>query len=62
MFYCLLILPELSENPRPKEVAAHRIRPQSFERAITAKDFFSDDYRGTTYAAKLLGLRSFYAG
>ena len=30
--------------------------PQSFESAITAKDFSIDDYCGTTYAAKLLGL------
>ena len=30
--------------------------PQSFESAITAKEFSSDDYCGTTYAAKLLGL------
>ncbi len=30
--------------------------PQSFESAITASDFSSDDYCGTTYAAKLLGL------
>lgn len=30
--------------------------PQSFESAITANDFSSDDYCGTTYAAKLLGL------
>ena len=30
--------------------------PQSFESAITAKDFSTDDYCGTTYAAKLLGL------
>lgn len=30
--------------------------PQTFEKAITASDFSSDDYCGTTYAAKLLGL------
>lgn len=30
--------------------------PQSSESAITAKEFSSDDYCGTTYAAKLLGL------
>lgn len=30
--------------------------PQSFESAITAKEFSTDDYCGTTYAAKLLGL------
>ncbi|GAB3472644.1 response regulator [Polaromonas eurypsychrophila] len=30
--------------------------PQTFESAITANDFSSDDYCGTTYAAKLLGL------
>jgi excisionase family DNA binding protein len=30
--------------------------PQSFESAISAKEFSSDDYCGTTYAAKLLGL------
>lgn len=30
--------------------------PQSFEAAITSNDFSSDDYCGTTYAAKLLGL------
>lgn len=30
--------------------------PQIFESAITATDFSSDDYCGTTYAAKLLGL------
>jgi excisionase family DNA binding protein len=30
--------------------------PQTFEKAITATDFSSDDYCGTTYAAKLLGL------
>ncbi len=30
--------------------------PQTFEGAITATDFSSDDYCGTTYAAKLLGL------
>jgi len=30
--------------------------PQNFETAITASDFSSDDYCGTTYAAKLLGL------
>ncbi|HYW56255.1 MAG TPA: response regulator [Polaromonas sp.] len=30
--------------------------PQTFENAITASDFSSDDYCGTTYAAKLLGL------
>jgi len=30
--------------------------PQSFESAITTNDFSSDDYCGTTYAAKLLGL------
>jgi excisionase family DNA binding protein len=30
--------------------------PQTFEGAITSTDFSSDDYCGTTYAAKLLGL------
>lgn len=30
--------------------------PQSFETAITAADFSSEDYCGTSYAAKLLGL------
>lgn len=30
--------------------------PKSFESAITAADFSSEDYCGTTYAAKLLGL------
>jgi excisionase family DNA binding protein len=30
--------------------------PQTFESAITSTDFSSDDYCGTTYAAKLLGL------
>lgn len=30
--------------------------PRSFGSAITAKEFSSDDYCGTTYAAKLLGL------
>ena len=30
--------------------------PPSFEDAIAAKEFSSDDYCGTTYAAKLLGL------
>ncbi|MDW5444719.1 response regulator [Polaromonas sp. SM01] len=30
--------------------------PLSFESAITATDFSSEDYCGTTYAAKLLGL------
>ena len=30
--------------------------PQSFEAAITAADFSSEDYCGTSYAAKLLGL------
>ncbi len=30
--------------------------PHTFESAITANDFSSDDYCGTTYAAKLLGL------
>ncbi len=30
--------------------------PKSFESAITATDFSSDDYCGTSYAAKLLGL------
>ncbi len=30
--------------------------PQSSESAITAKEFSTDDYCGTTYAAKLLGL------
>lgn len=30
--------------------------PKSFESAITAADFSSDDYCGTSYAAKLLGL------
>jgi len=30
--------------------------PKTFEAAITAADFSSDDYCGTTYAAKLLGL------
>ncbi|MES2946534.1 MAG: response regulator [Pseudomonadota bacterium] len=30
--------------------------PRSFEEAITAKDFSSEDYCGTSYAAKLLGL------
>ena len=30
--------------------------PKSFEAAITAADFSSDDYCGTSYAAKLLGL------
>ena len=30
--------------------------PQSFEAAITAADFYSEDYCGTSYAAKLLGL------
>ncbi|MBA4328336.1 MAG: response regulator receiver protein [Polaromonas sp.] len=30
--------------------------PQTFETAISSTDFSSDDYCGTTYAAKLLGL------
>jgi excisionase family DNA binding protein len=30
--------------------------PQTFESAISSTDFSSDDYCGTTYAAKLLGL------
>jgi excisionase family DNA binding protein len=30
--------------------------PKSFEAAITASDFSSEDYCGTSYAAKLLGL------
>ena len=30
--------------------------PQNFETAITSNDFLSDDYCGTSYAAKLLGL------
>lgn len=30
--------------------------PRSFEAAITASDFSSEDYCGTSYAAKLLGL------
>jgi len=30
--------------------------PKTFEAAITAPDFSSDDYCGTSYAAKLLGL------
>ncbi|MBW8721716.1 MAG: helix-turn-helix domain-containing protein, partial [Polaromonas sp.] len=30
--------------------------PKSFEAAITAADFSSEDYCGTSYAAKLLGL------
>ena len=30
--------------------------PKSFEDAISAKDFSSDDYCGTSYAARLLGL------
>jgi len=30
--------------------------PQTFESAFTTNDFSSDDYCGTTYAAKLLGL------
>ncbi|WP_228778532.1 MULTISPECIES: helix-turn-helix domain-containing protein [unclassified Polaromonas] len=30
--------------------------PRSFEAAITAADFSSEDYCGTSYAAKLLGL------
>lgn len=30
--------------------------PKSFETAITAADFSSDDYCGTSYAARLLGL------
>lgn len=30
--------------------------PKSFEEAITASDFSSEDYCGTSYAAKLLGL------
>lgn len=30
--------------------------PQSFEEAITASNFSSEDYCGTSYAAKLLGL------
>lgn len=30
--------------------------PQSFEAAITAADFASEDYCGTSYAARLLGL------
>src|SRR5659263_105565 len=30
--------------------------PKSFEAAITAPNFSSDDYCGTSYAAKLLGL------
>ena len=30
--------------------------PKSFEAAITASDFSADDYCGTSYAAKLLGL------
>lgn len=32
------------------------LEPKSFEAAITAADFSSDDYCGTSYAAKLLGL------
>lgn len=32
------------------------IEPKSFEAAITAADFSSDDYCGTTYAAKLMNL------
>ena len=31
-------------------------KPKSFEEAISAPDFSSDDYCGTSYAAKLLGL------
>jgi len=31
-------------------------KPKSFEDAITAADFSSEDYCGTSYAAKLLGL------
>jgi excisionase family DNA binding protein len=30
--------------------------PKTFEAAITATDFSSEDYCGTSYAAKLLGL------
>lgn len=33
-----------------------RNKPKTFEEAITASDFSSEDYCGTTYAAKLLGL------
>ncbi|MGH8857870.1 MAG: response regulator [Polaromonas sp.] len=33
-----------------------RREPKSFEAAITAADFSSEDYCGTSYAAKLLGL------
>jgi excisionase family DNA binding protein len=32
------------------------IEPKSFEAAITAHDFSSEDYCGTSYAAKLMGL------
>ena len=32
------------------------LEPKSFEAAITAADFSSDDYCGTTYAAKLMNL------
>lgn len=32
------------------------LEPKSFEAAITAADFASEDYCGTSYAAKLLGL------
>ena len=32
------------------------IEPKSFETAITAVDFSSEDYCGTSYAAKLMGL------
>ena len=32
------------------------IEPKSFEAAIVAADFSSEDYCGTSYAAKLMGL------
>ena len=31
-------------------------KPRSFENAIMAADFSSEDYCGTSYAARLLGL------
>jgi hypothetical protein len=31
-------------------------KPKSFENAITSADFSSEDYCGTSYAARLLGL------
>ena len=32
------------------------VEPKSFETAIMAADFSSEDYCGTSYAAKLMGL------